>query len=194
MSITATAFNGNELIIRVCILIEATDIFMYPMLIAKRAFQNSTARRNFIHVIQPHLGGNRMAFIAIGTLNRYPRTFFLGLLLLNGEPIIQNIFYRNDHRMVTIVAFQLNFFIGNAYSPRYPIANLTILFNNRSLTIGAKDLIVLFLNFPNLHSEPIIQLRMGHALVKSPQQVPAGSSQVVLVVHSDHVLCKVARS
>ena len=56
MSITATAFNGNELIIRVPILIEATDVFMYPMLIAKRAFQNSTARRNFIHVVQPQDG------------------------------------------------------------------------------------------------------------------------------------------
>lgn len=107
MSITVTAFNGNELIVRVCIPIEVTDVFMYPMLIAKWAFQNSTAHRNFIHVVQPHLRGNRMAFIAIGTLNRYPRTFFLGLLLLNEEPIIQNIFYRNDHRMVTIVALSI---------------------------------------------------------------------------------------
>ena len=100
MSITAAAFNGNELVVRVCIYIKVTDVFMYPMLIAKRAFQNSTARRNFIHVVQPHFRGNRMAFIAIGTLNRYPRTFFLGLLLLNGEPIIQNIFHGNKHRMV----------------------------------------------------------------------------------------------
>lgn len=100
MSITATAFNGNELVVRICIPIEVTDVFMYPMLIAKRAFQNSTARRNFIHVVQPHLRGNRIAFIAIGTLNRYPRTFFLGLLLLNGELIIRNIFHGNKHRMV----------------------------------------------------------------------------------------------
>lgn len=100
MSITVTAFNGNELFVRICIPIKVTDVFMYPMPIAKRAFQNSTARRNFIHVVQPHLRGNRMAFIAIGTLNRYPRTFFLGLLLLNGEPIIQNIFHGNKHRMV----------------------------------------------------------------------------------------------
>ena len=46
----------------------------------------------------------------------------------------------------------------------------------------------------HLWHKPIIQFRVRHALVKSPKQIPAGSSQVVLVVHSDHVLRQMPRS
>ena len=47
--------------------------------------------------------------------------------------------------MVAIGTSQLNFFIGNAHSPRYAITNLTILFNNRGLAIWTKKLMALFL-------------------------------------------------
>ena len=46
----------------------------------------------------------------------------------------------------------------------------------------------------HLYCKPIIQLRMGLPLVQSPQQVPAGSAQVILIVHADHVLCQMPRS
>lgn len=53
----------------------------------------------------------------------------------------------------------------------------------------AKDLIVLFLNLPNLHSKPIIQFRVRLTLVQCPEQIPAGCPQVILIIHTDHVLC-----
>ena len=46
----------------------------------------------------------------------------------------------------------------------------------------------------HLWHKPIIQLRMGHALVESPQQVPAGCPQVVFIGHTNHVLRQMPRS
>lgn len=62
--------------------------------------------------------------------------------------------------------------------------------------IGALDRYpgTLFLGFLPLNGEPIIQFRMSSPLVQSPEQVPAGSAQVVLIVHAYHILGQMPRS
>ena len=51
MSITATAFNGNELFVRICKSIKVTDIFLHPVLIAERASNNLILDRSSVHII-----------------------------------------------------------------------------------------------------------------------------------------------